>query len=57
MESNNTEYLTRKEVSELLKVSLGTIQNYVKKGYLKPLSIGRRVLFKRSDVENALISL
>jgi excisionase family DNA binding protein len=57
MESTNAEYLTKKEVSELLKVSVGTVNNYTKRGYLKPLSIGRRILFKRSEVENALISL
>ena len=50
-------YITRKEVSQLLKVSLGTVDNYTKKGFLKPKGIGNRVLFVRSQVENALTDL
>ena len=53
----NTQYLTKNEVAKLLKVSLGTVNNYSKKGYLQPYGIGRRVLFKKSEVENALIEL
>ena len=52
-----TEYLTRQEAANLLKVSVTTIHNYCTKGYLKKYSIGRRVLFKRSEVEQALIEL
>ena len=48
-------YLTRKEVSKLLKVDLSTIHNWVKKGKLKSYGIGGRVYFIRSEVENALI--
>jgi len=50
-------FITRKEVSKLLKVSLGTVDNYTKKGLLKPKGIGNRVLFVRTDVINALIDL
>lgn len=53
----HSEYLTKKEVSQLLKVSISTIDNYSKQGYLQPLSIGRRILFKKSDVVNSLIEL
>ncbi len=53
----NTEYLTKKEVSQLLKVSISTIDNYSKQGLLQPLSIGRRILFKKIDVENSLTAL
>jgi excisionase family DNA binding protein len=52
-----TEYLTRNEVSELLKCDLSTLHNWVKKGKLIPFSIGNRIYFKRSDIENALVCL
>lgn len=52
-----TEYLTRAEVKELLKCDLSTIHNWCKKGKLKPLGIGSRVYFKRSDIEAVLIPL
>lgn len=52
-----TEYLTRKEVSELLKCNLGTIHNWCKSSKLIPYGIANRVYFKRSDIEKALICL
>ena len=51
------EYLTRNEVSGLLKCDLSTIHNWVKKGKLKPYGIGHRIFFKRTDIENALVYL
>ena len=57
MEAQEIKYYTRQELSALFKVSITTIDTYSKKGYLKPLGIGRRVLFKSSDVENALVEL
>jgi len=50
-------YITRKQVSTLLKVSLATVDNYTKKGFLKPKGIGNRVLFVREEVINALTDL
>lgn len=49
------EYLTRLEVSELLKCDLSTVHNWSKKGKLFPYCIGNRVLYKRSEVEASLI--
>lgn len=51
------DYLTRKEVSELLKVDLSTIHNWCKSGKLKPLGIGNRVYFLRFEIEQSLIPL
>jgi excisionase family DNA binding protein len=48
------EYLTRNEVSELLKVDLSTVHNWTKRGKLKSMGIGSRVYYKRSEVEQAL---
>ena len=49
-----TDYLTRKEVKDLLKVDLSTVHNWTKKGKLKSYGIGNRVYFKRHEVENVL---
>ncbi len=51
------EYLTRKGVAELLSVDLSTVHNWCKSGKLKPLGIGKRVYFLRSEVENSLLTL
>lgn len=52
-----TEYLTRKEVAKLLKCDLSTVHNWTVKGLLVSYSIGSRVYFKRTQVENAIVEL
>ena len=52
-----TKYLTRKQVSELLCVSLPTIWRYTKQGILTSYSIGSRVLFKEDEVINSIVEL
>jgi len=52
-----TEFLTRNEVAELLKVDLSTIHNWCKQNKLTPFGIGNRIYFKRSDIENTLVNL
>ncbi|MEL4306731.1 helix-turn-helix domain-containing protein [Joostella sp. CR20] len=52
-----TEYLTRTEVSELLKIDLSSVHNWSKRGILKPYGIGSRVYYKRSEVEKAIVEL
>lgn len=49
-----TEYLTRNEVKDLLKIDLSSVHNWVKKGKLRAHGIGNRVYFKRSEVEAAI---
>ena len=51
------QYLTREEVSELLKISLSTIHNWTKRRILHPYQIGGRVYFKASDIESSMIKL
>ena len=51
------EYLTRKEVSEILKVSLVTLSDWNKKGILKPYRLGNLIRYKSKEIENALISI
>lgn len=47
-------YLTRREVCDLLKISLPTLHNYVHDGKLKGHRIGRRVLFSEQDIKDAV---
>jgi excisionase family DNA binding protein len=51
------EYLTRAELSEMLKCDLSTIHNWTKKGKLIAYGIGNRVYYKRSEVEAVMLPL
>jgi hypothetical protein len=51
------EYLTRQNVAKMFDVDLSTVHNWCKSGKLKPLGIGSRVYFLRSDIEACLIPL
>lgn len=52
-----TAYLTRTEVAKLLSVDLSTVHNLSVKGTLQKYQIGGRVLYKRKEVENAIVKL
>lgn len=56
LKSDNTEYLTRKDASAMLGVSLVTIHDWCNKGILKPYRIGNMVRFKRADIVETLES-
>ena len=49
-------WMNRKDVGELLGISLVTIHNWSKDGILKAYKIGNRVRFRRSDIEKTLLS-
>ena len=51
-----SEYLTLKQVSELLKVHPNTLRNWDKNGSLKPIRIGERKIrrYKKEDVKKFL---
>jgi hypothetical protein len=51
------EYLTRQHVAKMFDVDLSTVHNWCKSGKLKPLGIGSRVYFLRTDIEASLIPL
>jgi hypothetical protein len=51
------EYLTRQQVAQMFDVDLSTVHNWSKSGKLKPLGIGSRVYFLRTDIEACLIPL
>lgn len=54
MDPKRDDYLTRNETAELLHVTLATLYEMEKRGELLPLRIGRRVLYRRGDIETAL---
>jgi hypothetical protein len=49
-------FLNRREVADLLRCSLGTIDNLVSQGKLKKLGYNRIVLFNKQEVIDDLIS-
>lgn len=53
----NDKYLTRKETANRLKVSLVTLTDWVNRSRLKAYKIGGRVLFRESEVEDALAQI
>lgn len=52
-----TEYLTRKEVAKMFKVSLVTISEWTKKNILISYKIGNRIFYKRHEVEASLVQI
>ena len=48
-------FITKKETAELLRCSIGTIDGYMKKGYIHTYGYGRKVLFNKEEVINGLI--
>lgn len=51
-----TEYLSKKETAKLLRVSIGTLDNWSKNGILEPIHIGNKVLYTRQAIDNKLAS-
>ncbi len=51
-----TIWITRKEASELLGVSLVTIHNWTKEGVINAHKIGTRIRFNRSEIQNILLN-
>lgn len=54
---NPSEYLTRTELSKLLKCDISTIHNWTKKGKLKPYGLGNRIYYKRKEVDEVLLQI
>lgn len=51
-----SQWISRKQASNMLGVSLVTISDWTKKGILKPYRIGNRVRFKLSEIDEVLNS-
>ena len=55
--TNPPEMMTMKEAAEFLTCSTRTLANYVDQGHLPRIKIGRRVLFSRTKLYEALAKL
>jgi excisionase family DNA binding protein len=49
-----SEYVTRAEVAKLLRISLPTLHDWTKQGWLKAYKMGTRVLYKQHEIEAAI---
>lgn len=52
-----TEWISRKEVGEILSISLVSVDIWTKKKILTAYRIGNKKRFKRSEVESALTKI
>lgn len=48
------DWITRKQLKEMLSVSYVSIHNWCDKGIIKSYKIGAKTLFKRSEIEKVL---
>ncbi len=48
--------LSRKETAEMLGVTLSTLWQWDRTGYLTPVKIGSKVMYRPQDVEEVLLS-
>lgn len=53
-EKKEIKYLTRKEVAELLSISLPTLHDWCKRKILNPYRVGNRVYFKINEIDESL---
>lgn len=49
-----TEFITRKQTAQILRVSLPTVNDWTKTGKIKGYRIGSRIRYKRNEIENSL---
>ncbi len=53
-EETANKFHTRREVAKMLGITLPTLHEWTKEGYIKAHRIGTRVRYKDEDVQNAL---
>lgn len=54
--TENKPHLTRKETAQYFAVSLNCINDWSKKGILRPFKVGQRTYFKRSDLLHVMFN-
>lgn len=50
-------YLTKRQLTELLTVSLSTVNNWTKDGVIQAYQLGGTIYYKASEIECAMIKL
>lgn len=48
------EYLTRKQVADILQLSLPTLSEYSKNGLIPSYRLGRSIRYKKTEIENII---
>ncbi|MDE3235914.1 MAG: excisionase family DNA-binding protein [Bacteroidota bacterium] len=56
-QKSNSKFITRKEVARLINVTLPTLNEWTKLGWLQSYKIGSRVLYKEAEVISAIDKL
>ena len=51
---NKAKFLTRKEVAQLLNVTVTTLHEWTKLGWIQSYKVGRRVLYKEVEVISSI---
>ncbi|WP_276388976.1 helix-turn-helix domain-containing protein [Eudoraea chungangensis] len=51
------DYLSRKEVASLLKISETSVYRWTKNGRLKSYGLGNRIYYKRHEIDECIIDL
>ena len=54
---DQTEFITRKEVSSILKISLPTLHEWTKSGLIQSYKIRSRVLYKLDEIQTKISEL
>lgn len=52
-----TKLLSRNKVAEMFNIDLSTVANWQKRNIITGYQIGGRILYKRSELENAIVKL
>jgi len=50
-------YITREEAANILRITLPTLHSYTMKGKIKGYRIGRRILYKKNEIEQSVASI
>ena len=53
----NDDFLTRKQTSTILNISLITLHKWTKEGKIKGYRIGSRIRYKRHEIEQSLLKI
>jgi len=56
-QNQSAKYFTRSEAAKLLKISLPTLGDYTKLGWLQSYKLGKRVLYKKEEVLTSIEKL
>ena len=56
LEKTEKPHLTRKETADFFDVSLNCVNDWSKKGILKPIKVGQRTYFRKTDLLDVMFN-